>query len=815
MGKRKKEINHSQVKREPCKRIIANPACGLTSAQANERFEAGYANTSIGPPSKTVGQIIKSNVLTYFNMIFFILGILIVLVRSYRDLTFLVIITINIITGIVQELQAKKALDNLTFISAPKAEIIRDKREMIISTEEVVLDDIAVFSAGNQIYADALVVAGEIVVNESLVTGEADEITKNQGEQLLSGSFVISGKCRARLEKVGEDSYVSQLSLEAKKAGGSHKSEMMLSLDRIVKIIGIIIIPVGIALFIQQTQNLGYSIQEGVVSTVAALIGMIPEGLYLLTTAALAISVMRLSKNRVLVHEMRCIETLARVDVLCVDKTGTITENKMSVKTLVCLCEKKCNENSVSQIMSNYVNSMAAENETMTAIKEYFTCSPNRTAKKTLPFSSSRKYGGVSFSEEENYFLGAPEFILGTAYEKYKEQIEQYSQTGCRVLLLAKYGGNIVENIVIDEVKPLSLILLTNLIRKEAPETFAYFKEQDVQVKVISGDNAATVSAIALEAGIPDAENYVDATTFETPKKLAESANKYTVFGRVTPQQKRMLVGALRDNGHTVAMTGDGVNDVLALKDADCSIAMASGSDVAAQVSQLVLLDSNFSSMPSVVAEGRRVINNIERSASLFLVRNVFSLFLALITIAAALPYPIAPSQVSLVNGLCIGFPAFVLALEPNTNRIKGHFLSNVLYRAFPAGLTNVTLVLGTIAFYMLFGITKGEMSTISTLVIGVVGIIMVYRVSTPFNMLRKLLLGSIIVAFAFSVLFLGELFSLATLSMGGLLVLVVIMLDAFPTIWAYTQVLTICKDIRKSIAGFFRRMFKRESKQK
>lgn len=792
MFERRRRESGAVTKKITFPRIMTTAGDGLTSTEVGQRIMAGYANTPVEPPTKTMAQIVKSNVLTYFNLIFFILGALLIVVGAYSELKFLFIVVINMVTGIIQEVQAKKSLDKLNILATPQGTVVRDGRELTISTEEVVLDDIVIFTAGNQIYADALVVEGEVLVNESLITGEADEITKKPGDQLLSGSYVLSGKCYARLEKVGSDSYVSKLSIEAKKVGGKQKSEMMLSLERLVKTIGIIIIPVGFALFYRQTHGLGYTTEEGAVSTVAALTGMIPEGLYLLTTAALAISVVRLAQKRVLVHEMRCIETLARVDVLCVDKTGTITENKMTVKDIVCLCEDRFIEDDIRLIMSDYVGNMGADNETMVALQKYFKGTVQQTAIKTLPFSSSRKYGGVSYAEDESYLMGAPEFILGSDYDRYRDVIEKYSHMGCRVLLLALYDGDIEREGVYGEVMPLALVLLTNKIRADAPKTFAYFGEQGVKVKVISGDNPVTVSHVAMDAGIPDADNYVDAATLDTPEKIMRAAEECTVFGRVTPQQKRLLTRAMKAHGHTVAMTGDGVNDVLALKDADCSIAMASGSDVAAHVSQLVLLDSNFSSMPSVVAEGRRVINNIERSASLFLVKNIFSLFLALISISATLPYPVTPSQMSLVSGLCIGFPAFVLALEPNKNRIKGKFLSNVLYRAFPAGLTNVTLVLGVIAFYQVFGISKDELSTIAAILVGFVGIIMVYRVCTPFDLIRKLLFGAVVAGFLICILFMQDFFSLTPLSTGGMLVQIVFILAAIPIIWAYENIIVI-----------------------
>ena len=792
MAKKRKD-KRDEVAKPKITRLRPAPDQGLSADEAARRLSWGYGNEPQDPPTKTVGQIFRTNLLTYFNMIFLLLAVVVCLVGAFWELKFLIVVIINVAVGIAQELQAKRALDKMNFLASPKALVVRDGAETTVPSSDVVLDDIVIFAAGNQIYADAVVVSGSCQVNESLITGEADEITKNPGDALMSGSFVLSGRCAAQLTHVGADSYVSKLARQAKQSGKAPQSEMIRSLNRLVGIVGIIIIPVGIALFYRQMVGLGFDIQQSAVNTVGALTGMIPEGLYLLTTAALTVSVVRLTQKRILVHDMRCIETLARVDVLCVDKTGTITENKMTVRDIHCLCEDRFNEDDIRLIMSDYVGNMGADNETMIALQRYFTGNVSQSAVKTLPFSSSRKYGGVSYHEDESYLLGAPEFILGSGYARHQDIIEAYSAQGCRVLLLALYDGDIEENGVSGDVMPLALILLTNKIRAEAPETFGYFAEQGVAIRVISGDNPVTVSQVAIEAGIADAENFVDAITLDTPEKIMEAAEKYTVFGRVTPQQKRKLIRAMKVQGHTVAMTGDGVNDVLALKDADCSIAMASGSDVASQVSQLVLMDSDFAAMPSVVAEGRRVINNIERSASLFLVKNIFSLFLALISISATLPYPITPSQMSLVSGLCIGFPAFVLALEPNNNRIKGHFLRNVLYRALPAGLANVTLVLGVIAFYSIFGISAGELSTISAIIIGVVGCIVVYQVCKPYNALRKALFACVTGGFFLSITvpFLRSFFSLSNLTNGGLLILVVCSLVAFPIMSSYQRALS------------------------
>ena len=752
-------------------RIQTDPDQGLSRGQALERLRNGYGNTYMDPPTKSVGRVIRDNVCTYFNLIFFLLAICIIAVGSYKDLTFIIVVIANTLIGIIQEIRSKRTLDKMTFLAAPKAAVIRDGELVNVPSDETVRDDIAVFGPGNQIYADAIIVSGECQANEALITGEADEITKKPGDTLFSGSFLVSGECRARLDKVGHNSFVSQLTLEAKKTGKKKRSEMMHALTRLVQVIGIIIIPLGIALFLQQTQLLGRDTTDGVVSTVAALIGMIPEGLYLLVSVALTVSNLRLAQKNTLVHELGCIETLARVDVLCVDKTGTITENKMIVKDIELLCKDRFVEEDIRLIMSDYVGNMGAENETMVALRKYFDGDIKQRAKKILPFTSSNKYSGVSYADDESYLLGAPEMILGSNYDEYKDIIEEYSGQGCRVLLLALYDGDIGEKGINAAVLPLSLILLTNKIREEAPATFRFFARQGVKIKVISGDNPITVSQVAVEAGIEDAEKYIDARTLTTERKIKRAVAEYTVFGRVTPEQKRKLVRALKAAGHTVAMTGDGVNDVLALKDADCSIAMASGSEVAAHVSQLVLMSSDFSAMPSVVMEGRRVINNIERSASLFLVKNLFSFLLAFTTLFAMLVYPMTPSQLSLISAMTIGVPSFVLALEPNNSLVKGKFLINVLLRALPVGLTNYIVILGAIIISRYLHIPEDELATMCTILLGAGGFLMLYKVSRPLNVIRKALIIATIAGSILGGLLFSSLFSMTALSLKAVLI--------------------------------------------
>lgn len=778
---KKKDIEEPLRRHVP--ELTPDSELGLSSAQAQERVDAGWANLPIDPPGKTVGQIVRSNVFTYFNMLFFFLAACVLAVGSWQNVMFMGVVLANIAIGIVQELRSKRTLDKLTLLTAPQGAVIRDGRRRKIPTSEMVRDDIVEFSAGDQIFADAVVVAGECSANEALITGEADEIKKKPGDELLSGSFVVSGQCRARLTRVGADSFANRLTLEAKAAKPPQQSEMMRSLTRLVQVIGIAIIPLGILMAVKEIAWLGRSVTDGVVATVASLIGMIPEGLYLLTSMALAAGVVRLAQKRTLVHDMGCIETLARVDVLCVDKTGTVTENKMTVEDVVPLCPERFEESDIRLIMADYVAAMRADNDTMAALRRYFTGEVKQPAIKAVPFTSAKKFGGVSFHEDETYLLGAPDVLLGERGGKYAKQIDAYSAKGCRVLLLGLYDGDPEDKRPEAGLMPIALILLSNKIREEAPDTFKYFAAQGVAIKVISGDNALAVSEVAKRAGIRGAENYVDARTLETDEDIAEAVERYTVFGRVTPDQKRRFVRALKAAGHTVAMTGDGVNDVLALKEADCSVAMASGSDAACQVSHIVLLESNFAAMPSVVAEGRRVINNIERSASLFLVKNIFSFILAVITLVFTLPYPVTSAQMSLVSALTIGIPGFILAMEPNSARIKGKFLPNVVGRALPGGLTNLFLVLGAILFCLVFELPEDMMGTICTVILCVVGLMVVHRTCKPYDLLRRAMMVALVVGFGICVLVLPELFTISKLDLPAGMILGVFVLLSWPAL--------------------------------
>lgn len=760
---------------------------GLTDEEVRQRVEEGLTNRADISTDKTTKEIVISNVFTYFNLIFLVITILLIMVGSFRNLTFLPIIIGNTVIGIVQEICAKKTLEKMSLLNAPHADVIRNGSVKQISTEELVKDDVILLTAGKQICADAVVISGNIQVNESLLTGEADEVEKTVGSTLMSGSFVVSGECYARLEKVGNESYISKLSLEAKSMGGKEQSEMIRSINLIVKWVGIVIIPIGLILFWQSHFVNGESITKSVTSTVAAIIGMIPEGLYLLTTVALALSTMKLARKKVLLHDMKSIETLARVDVLCVDKTGTITEPDMKLKDIF-LCKNSGADGTqtaltldeLKSLILDYANASVDNNATMLALKAYAaddltnnTSALHRTALSQQAFSSSLKYGSVTFSDG-TYLLGAPEFIMHEDFARIEEEIIPYADKGDRVLLFARYDGENVENGINGSVTPLGFVALANPIRANAVKTFEYFKSQGVAIKVISGDNPRTVSRIAIQAGIESAESFVDAATLDTEDKIADAVNKYTVFGRVTPKQKKQLVKALQAKGHTVAMTGDGVNDILAMKDADCSVAMASGSEAAAQAAQVVLLDSDFAHMPDVVYEGRRVVNNIQRSASLFLVKNIFSLLLSLFSVILMVTYPLEPAQVSLISMFTIGVPGFLLALEPNKDRIKGHFITNVMLKALPGGLTDVIAVGALVVCGEVFCISDASIGTIATLVLSVVGFMILFKISEPLNGMKYAVIIGNIAGLVFSGFFLKKLFALTDLSNICILLMIV-----------------------------------------
>lgn len=772
--------------------LQADPAEGLSPQETKLRQSNGLSN--IMPPSntKSEGQIIKENVLTFFNLIFLVLALCLCLVGSFKNLMFLLVAAANTVVGSFQEIRAKRAVDKLTLVAAGTAKAIRSGQRISVRTDQLVRDDIVEFAAGDQICADAVVRDGQLQVNESLLTGEADAILKNPGDTLKSGSFVISGRARVQLTHVGSESYAAKLAAEARRNVRSTKSEMMLSLTKLITVVGIALIPLGIILFLRHFLSVfqGLPLRDSVESTVSALIGMIPEGLYLLTSVAIAASCLKLSRKRVLVQDMNCIETLAHVDVLCVDKTGTITEPTMEVTDVYPLNSERFSYDDIEKILAAFYHGEEPDNETARAMGQQFAGETTWRAVKRMAFSSSTKWSGADFGENGRYVVGAPEFIMGDRYDSIRGEAEPWSERGCRVLLLAAYDTAFDDGpLQSAHVAPIALVFLSNLLRPDAQETFRYFASQGVSVRVISGDNPITVAQVAARASIENADRYVDATTLSTEQDFEEAVKYYTVFGRVTPEQKRYLVRAFQKQGHTVAMTGDGVNDVLALKDANCGIAMASGSQAASQVAQIVLLNSQFSAMPAIVAEGRRVINNIQRAASLFLVKNIFSFALTLLLLFIDMPYPLLPIQLSLISTFTIGIPSFFLALEPNYARVEGKFMRNVIRRAMPGGLTNLTIVLLAGFFTSTFGLSNEQLNTICVWVMSAVGLVTLYHVSVPFTRLRLAVLAGMTAAMLFSLLVIPAFFDLPALNASSALILVTLLL-ACPTVMRFFRVI-------------------------
>ena len=750
-----------------------DPQSGLTEQEVQDRIQSGLINGEEEVRTKRIGQIIKENVITPFNILNVILAILVLSVGSIKNALFMGVILCNILIGTVQEIRAKKTIDKLSLIAAPKAHVLRNGTVVDIAVRDIVMDDILSLQSGNQVCADSIVCSGECEVNESLITGESDPVTKQAGDHLLSGSFIVSGGCRAQVFHIGKDNYAQQITQNAKYFKRPN-SEIMRCINRIIKTIGVVLIPVGIALFTKQVWLSGMSNHDAIVSTVAALVGMIPEGLVLLTSVVLAVSVIRLSRRRALVQELYSIEMLARVDTLCLDKTGTITEGSMQVDSIHPLGGQSQEE--IECVLSALVHTLRDANPTSDAILQHCPGDPHWKAAATVPFSSARKWSGASFENEKSYILGAAEFILkGNVPDNLANLIRQAAESGQRVLLLVQSEGLLADKVLPERVQPIALVFLSDRIRKSAEKTFAYFREQGVQIKLISGDNAQTVCSIAKKAGLMDAENYIDATTLKTEEELAAAAAAYTVFGRVTPEQKLSLIRALKAQGHTVAMTGDGVNDVLALRESDCSIAMAAGSDAARTVSQIVLLDSDFSCMPSIVAEGRRSINNLQRSSSLFLVKTFFSTIIGVLFVFLSAYYPFEPIQFTLISTLTIGTPSFFLALEPNRDRVSGRFLPNVIRKSIPGALTMVSNILLLVIAMPIFHIGYEDMSTMAVALTGYTGFLILFRVCHPFHLLRGILFLTMAGTFLCAFLFFRELFSLTVLSPKMALILLVL----------------------------------------
>ena len=772
---------------------------GLTDEQVRERIEEGKVNADENPNTRTYKQIVRENTLTFFNFLNLVLLILVLVVGSYKNAFFVGIIIINTLIGIAQEIRAKITIDKLAILTARKSIVIREGQKWTVPTEELVLDDIVCLKTGDQVPADARILEGSLEVNESLLTGESDNLPKNEGDELFSGSFVTSGEACCQIIHVGKENYASQITSEAKEFK-RHNSELKNSLNAILKVISIIIVPLGGLLFYKQYYLAGDSFRDSVVSMVAGVLGMIPEALVLLTSVALTLGALVLANKKTLVQELYCIETLARVDTLCLDKTGTITEGTMCVERVEPYIpgSKPAEENSavpleiseentdqlteIEKIMAGLMHVLKDQNATIDALRKRFPAKQNLTLEHVIPFSSDRKYSGAVFEETGTCLMGAAQFLFPEENSELTACCQQYAEEGLRVLVLAVSPEKAEGTELPEGLKPLGLLLLTDVIRQEAPDTLEFFDSQEVDLKVISGDDPVTVASIARRAGLKNADQFVDATTLETEEQLYEAVSQYSVFGRVTPQQKKQMVQALKAQGHTVAMTGDGVNDVLALKEADCSIAMAQGSDAAKNIANVVLLDSNFASMPHIVNQGRRVVNNIRTAASMFLIKTMFSVMLSLLTIFFGNSYPFEPIQMSLISACAVGIPTFLLAQENNYEKIDHTFLRHVFLNAFPAAITISSCVFAIMLVCQNVYHSNAMLNTACVLVTGWNYMAALKTVYAPLNRYRKIVIyGMQFIFFAAAVIF-QKLLSLGSLDF-GMIILVFILMTFAPVL--------------------------------
>ena len=779
---------------------------GLTDEQVNARIAEGKVNADENPNTRTYKQIVRENTLTFFNFLNLVLLVLVLLVGSYKNAFFVCIIIINTLIGIAQEIRAKKTIDKLAILTARKSVVIREGQKWTVPTEELVLDDVVCLKTGDQVPADARILEGSLEVNESLLTGESDNLPKNEGDELFSGSFVTSGEACCQIIHVGKDNYAAQITSEAKEFK-RHNSELKNSLNAILKVISIIIVPLGALLFYKQYYIVGDTFRDSVVSMVAGVLGMIPEGLVLLTSVALTLGALVLANKKTLVQELYCIETLARVDTLCLDKTGTITEGTMCVERVepyvstgrveTAATESESAESTEAEvqvqtdsafmeeidvIMGNMMYVLKDQNATIDALRKRFPAKQDMTPEHVIPFSSDRKYSGAVFEEKGTYLMGAAQFLFPEGDEELTEKCQSYAEEGLRVLVLAHSPQNAEGTELPEGLEPLALMLLTDVIREEAPDTLAFFDSQEVDLKVISGDDPVTVAAIARRAGLKNADSYVDATTLTTEEELQDAVAQYSVFGRVTPQQKKAMVQALQSQGHTVAMTGDGVNDVLALKEADCSIAMAQGSDAAKNIANVVLLDSNFASMPHIVNQGRRVVNNIRTAASMFLIKTMFSVMLSLLTIFFGNAYPFEPIQMSLISACAVGIPTFLLAQENNYEKIDHTFLRHVFINAFPAAITITFCVFAVMLVCQNVYHSMAMLNTACVLVTGWNYMAALKTVYAPLNTYRKVIIyGMQFIFFAAAVIF-QKLLSLGSLDF-GMIILVFILMTFAPVL--------------------------------
>ncbi len=791
-------VTDLQYRKEDC--MEKETYTGLSKEEVRQRVEQGLINETNTSVSKSTSEIIRTHSLTYFNFLNLFLGVIVILSGQFKNMTFLGIIIINTVIGIFQELKVKKLVDGLSVITATKAMVVRAGARKEIPIDHIVMDDVIVVESGNQISADSIVLESTgIEVNESMITGESRPVKKKAGDTLYSGSYLVAGSGLARVEHVGKDNYATKLAAQAKDKKRA-TSEMQDSIKRIIKVVGFIIIPVGILLFLSQRSVEGTTLSNAMVNTVAGVIGMIPEGLVLLTSVSFILGVGRLATKRALVQEMEAIEALARVNVLCTDKTGTITTGELEVTEIISLADQDSDD--IRAIMNEIAFAFDDVNSTQTALMNYFTNTGDWNVIDAIPFSSARKYRAISFEDHGAYVLGAPDFIM-KGDEALAARVEKYSQKGLRVLLLASARRISSEEELVEGISPIGLILISDCIRTEARATFEYFASQKVAVKVISGDNPATVSHIAVEAGLENGEKYVDATELpESDSELKEAVRDITVFGRVTPEQKQRIIKAYQADGKVVGMVGDGVNDVLALKDADCGIAMAAGSDAAKQVAHIVLLDSDFACMKDIVREGRMVISNIERVSALYLTKTIYSVLLCVIFIIIGRSYPFIPIHLSLISATAIGIPSFLLALEQTETVTQGGFLQHVLRLALPGALVMVVDMLIIQIFGVFFGLSPEVVSTYNLLVAGCISLMVLMQVCSPLNLKRKILCIAMIVLFCGGVLFFGGFFSVSSVFQWRMLFVVPVMAITYPLMNYLMMFMKWCMLRRRRIAA-------------
>ena len=769
---------------------------GLSENEVNKQIEAGLVNTDNQPVTKSIKEIILSNLFTYFNFLNIFLGGAVLLTGifsgrffySLKNCLFMGVIFCNTIISIIQEIISKKIIDRLSLISNSKAMVIREGSSKEVDINEIVLGDIFLLKSGNQVLCDANILEGNVEVNESFITGESKTITKREGETLLSGSFIVSGNCKAEVNHIGNENYINKISNEAKYIK-ENNSVILNSFEKIVRVLSIIIIPLGIALFWNQYFIIGSSISDSIINTVAALIGMIPEGLVLLTSSVMAVSIIRLSKYKVLVQQLYCIETLSRVNVICLDKTGTITTGNMKVKDLIANDNLK---DELNRICEKIVSCVEDESPTFKALKERFNSIHQYEVEDSIAFSSERKFAAIRLKDDYSYYYGAYEYLLKGG--KIEDTIASPYQNDYRILTICKNNLPLSKNP--QNLEVIGFILIEDEIRKEANDTLKYFKSQGVKIKIISGDNPKTVLNIVKKAGLEGDLKEYNASKLEdlNEEELLKIASEIDVFGRVTPNGKKKLILALKKLGYTTAMTGDGVNDVLALKEADCSIAMASGSDAARAVSQIVLLDNNFQAMPQIVAEGRRTINNIERSASLLLVKTIYTILIILTCLFTRNEYFFIPIQLTLITGCTIGIPSFILALEPNTNLVTGNFVRKIFKNSIPAGLTVFLNVVIIILFKNAFNLEDNIVNALAVLLTGTTGFIHLYKISKPFNFLRTILFIFLVTIFVYGSLFQYSFFDLVGMNLKISLIfflLVVFSLNAYDILYKFLYFIT------------------------